>query len=377
MGADVTSRRDSDFMNESAQSFVVLHELIEAGLAALDPVARDYLVGGAESEATILRNRVAIDRRAFRPRVLVDVSQASLETDLLSKRSAMPVFLAPIGALHRFHPDGCLAAAKAASQLELPMFFGSLSPRPLPEMRSATEHVAVYQLYIRDDKPRVDETVREIEAVGFDALCLTVDSAVYSRRERDKVRRIQKSWRKAFTPDALTYQASFTWKDIERLRGITTMPIILKGIAAAEDARLALEHGVDIIYVSNHGGRQLDHALGTLDALLEIQSTVAGQTTVFVDGGFMRGSDILKALALGADGVGLGRLYCLALAADGVEGVVRMLRILQDELQTALALVGADSPSRLTRQMVVDQAFPPAPPHLFSSFPLLKPADHE
>ena len=211
----------------------------------------------------------------------------------------MPIFLAPIGALHRFHAEGDLAAAAAASNLQIPMFFGSLSQSSMAEMRAATTHDAAYQLYVRGDEKWVDEQVRKVEEHGFEAFCLTVDSAVYSRRERDLLHRFMKPWRKDLEANAMAYQGALTWLDIGRIRNNTTLPIILKGIASPEDAKLAIEHGVDVVYVSNHGGRQLDHAQGTLDSLAEIAEMVSGQAKLFVDGGFMRGTDIVKALAMG------------------------------------------------------------------------------
>ena len=351
--------------------FVVQQELVAAGLAALDPVAKAYLIGGAESEATILRNRAAIERRALRPRVLVDVNSLSAEATVLKRVAKLPIFLAPIGALHRFHSEGDLAAGTAASNSQIPMFFGSLSPSKLAEMRAATTHDAGYQLYVRGDKNWVDEQVRMVEAQGFEALCMTVDSAVYSRRERDLLHRFMKPWRKDLEADAMTHQGALTWRDIGRIRNNTTLPIILKGIASPEDAKLAIEHGVDVVYVSNHGGRQLDHAQGTMDALGEMAETVSGQAKLYVDGGFMRGTDIVKALAMGADAVGIGRLYCFALAAGGEAGVTRMLQILEEELVTALALVGAGSLADLTRKHVVAEPFLVSQPHLLSAFPLL------
>lgn len=357
---------------KSDREFVVQQELVEAGLAALDPVAKAYLIGGAESEATILRNRAAIERRALRPRVLVDVSSLSCEAQVLKRVSKMPIFLAPIGALHRFHSAGDLAAAAAASNLQIPMFFGSLSQSRMAEMRAVTTHDAAYQLYVNGDEMWVDEQVRKVEDHGFDALCLTVDSAVYSRRERDLLHRFKKPWRKDLESDAVSYQAAFTWRDIDRIRNSTTLPIILKGIASPEDAKLAVEHGVDVVYVSNHGGRQLDQAQGTLDGLDEIAETVSGKVKLFVDGGFMRGTDMIKALAIGADAVGLGRLTCFALAANGEAGVTRMLEILEEELVTALALVGARSLADLTRKHVVEESLLVSPPHLLSAFPLMK-----
>ena len=360
-----------DSEQKSDPEFVVQQELVSAGLAALDPVAKAYLIGGAESEATILRNRAAIERRALRPRVLVDVSSLSIEAQVLKRVSRMPIFLAPIGALYRFHSEGDLAAGAAASNLQMPMFFGSLSQSTMAEMRAATTHDAAYQLYVSGDDVWVDEQVRKVEDHGFEALCLTVDSAVYSRRERDLLHRFKKPWRKDLEADVMTYQAAFTWGDIGRIRNNTKLPIILKGIATPEDAKLAIEHGVDIVYVSNHGGRQLDQAQGTMDGLDEIAETVSGKVKLFVDGGFMRGTDILKALAIGADAVGIGRLYCFALAANGEAGVARMLQILEEELMTALALVGASSLADLTRRHVVEESFLVSQPHLFSAFPLM------
>ncbi|MEM7116894.1 MAG: alpha-hydroxy acid oxidase [Chloroflexota bacterium] len=358
-------------IQENDPKFVVQQEIVATGLAALDPIAKDYLIGGAETEATILRNRAAIERRALRPRVLVDVSQLNLETQIIKRMARLPIFLAPIGALHRFHPNGNTAAGTAADKMRLPMFFGGLSQQALADMRATTTHDAVYQLYIRGDAKQVDEQVRQVEELGFDALCITVDSAVYSRRERDMLRRFKKPWRKEFTPSAMNHQAAFTWQDVSRIRRDCSLPIILKGIASPEDAQLAVDHGVDVVYVSNHGGRQLDQAQGTLDVLSEIKTAVSPPTKLFIDGGFMRGTDIVKALALGADAVGIGRLYCFALAAAGEAGVVRMLQILKEELETALALVGASSTSTLCHSHVVAEPYLISHPHLLSAFPLL------
>ncbi|MFK7805272.1 MAG: alpha-hydroxy acid oxidase [Anaerolineae bacterium] len=357
-------------MQENNPEFVVQQEIVAAGLAALDPIAKDYLIGGAESEATISRNRAAIERRALRPRVLVDVSDLNIETRILKRVAKMPIFLAPVGALHRFHPEADSAAGAAASKLQTPMFFGSLSEHEPAAMRAATDHDAGYQLYVQGDKNWVDDQVQMVQDRGFDALCLTVDSAVYGRRERDMLRRFKKPWRKIFSPDA-HHQAALTWQDIGRIRRNCKLPLILKGIATPEDAHLAIEHGVDVVYVSNHGGRQLDQAQGTLDALSSIAEVVSGSSKLFVDGGFMRGTDIVKALAVGADAVGIGRLYCLALAAAGEDGVTRMLQILNEELVTALSLVGASSLSSLSRNYIVDEPFLVSQPHLLSAFPLM------
>jgi glycolate oxidase len=192
---------------------------------------------------------------------------------------------------------------------------------------------------------------------------------MYSRRERDLIGRFVKPWR-ATAPAGSTYQSGLSWAQVRSFKDKHSVPLILKGIATVEDAELAVEHGVEVIYVSNHGGRQLDHGLGSAAVLPEIVRAVRGRAEVWVDGGFMRGTDIVKAVALGAKTVGLGRLPCLGLAAAGVPGLVRALEILENEVQTCLGLLGVTSFAELTAQHVA--AAPPVGEHdVFSAFPLL------
>ena len=210
-------------------------------------------------------------------------------------------------------------------------------------------------------------------AAGYDAFCITVDTAHYSRRERDITKRFVKTWRTYNT--GMNYQAAFAWRDIERFKARHDIPLILKGIATAEDARIAIDHGVDWIYVSNHGGRQLDHGRGTMDVLPEIVDAVAGRAGIIIDGGFARGSDIVKAIAAGANLVGIGRLQCYALAAGGEKTLVRMLEILEDEVLRSLGLAGATKFAELDRTYL--HAAPAATaPHALSAFPLLKVEDY-
>jgi len=199
-----------------------------------------------------------------------------------------------------------------------------------------------------------------------------VDSAIYSRRERDIIARFQKPWRAKGQGHSAHYQAALNWNDIKRIRSRYDKPIILKGIATAEDATIAIDHGADIIYVSNHGGRQLDHALGSTAALPDIVQAVDGRARVVVDGSFSRGTDIVKALALGADGVGLGRLMCFALAAAGSEGIVRMLEILEEEVRIALGLLGVTCISELNPSHVCHTNALSHANHMDSAFPLLR-----
>jgi glycolate oxidase len=215
----------------------------------------------------------------------------------------------------------------------------------------------------------VDELVSRAREHGYAALCLTVDVAMYSRRERDLIGRFVKPWRKG-AAEVSHFQAALSWEQVQRCRDKYALPLIVKGIATAEDAELAVEHGVDVVYVSNHGGRQLDHGLGTAAVLPEIVSSVRGKAEVWVDGGFMRGTDVVKALALGASAVGLGRLCGLGLAAAGVPGLVRALELLEEEVRICLGLLGVTSYAGLTPQHLAP-APPVAEPGVFSAFPHL------
>ncbi|HYF09139.1 MAG TPA: alpha-hydroxy acid oxidase, partial [Acetobacteraceae bacterium] len=229
----------------------------------------------------------------------------------------------------------------------------------------------VFQLYVRGDADWIDETVRQAVGAGYDAFCLTVDTAIYSRRERDIARRFAKPWRATATNEGQRYQAALNWSDVKRIKDRhPSLPLILKGIATAEDALIACQHGVEVVYVSNHGGRQLDSGRGAIEVLPEVVQAVAGRAKVWVDGGFSRGTDVVKALCLGAELVGLGRLYCYALAADGAAGVVRMLEILENEIRSCLGLLGVTSYAELGPGYV-HAAMPTNLPHVHSAFPLL------
>ena len=245
----------------------------------------------------------------------------------LGRPIALPVMLAPVGGLENFHPEGGAPAARACGAAGVPIMVSSVSLPGLEGMAAATQGPKVFQLYVRGDRPWVDEIARSAIAEGYDAFCLTVDTAIYSRRERDIAKRFVKPWRERATGQH--FQAALNWDDVKRFKDTHAIPLALKGIATAEDAAMAVEHGVEVVYVSNHGGRQLDHGRGALDVLPEVVKAVDGKAKVWVDGGFSRGTDIVKAVAMGAELVGLGRLYCYALAAAGEAGVARMFDILK------------------------------------------------
>jgi len=347
--------------------FPTLEPIILEARKRLDQGAWDFLVGGSESETTFRRNRSAYDRLAFRPRVLRDVSNIDTSASLLGANLRIPVLTAPVGSLQRFAPGGAADAVAVATEFgALPVVSSASEPALEDSAAAASSPDAArwYQLYIRGDLDWCRDMVQRIEAAGFTGFVLTVDTQVPSRRERPMI--------SGTTPvrpaGATNYQALMTWDFVDQLRALTSLPFIIKGIQTAEDAALAVEHGVDVVWASNHGGRQLDHALGTLDTLPEIVAAVAGRVPIIADGGINRGSDILKAIALGADAVAIGRLQAWGLAAAGRPGLTRVLEILEAELQSAMGLLGVTSMSELTPAYVAP-AHPVTPPHEMSSWP--------
>jgi isopentenyl diphosphate isomerase/L-lactate dehydrogenase-like FMN-dependent dehydrogenase len=360
-------------MDEIRERFQNLHELAAAARQKLDRNVWDYLIGGSETETTVARNRLALDSLAFRPRVLRDVNSTDTSATFLGRKIAMPVALAPIGSIERFDPEACIAVAKAAATFGCPMFQSSVAKPELEKTaRAAPEAVKIFQLYVRGDQAWVEDIFDRAVAASFDALCLTVDTHHYSRRERDISKRYRAA--SARTPDAALYQKGLDWAQFDRIRAKYKLPLIAKGIATAEDAKLALDHGVDVIYVSNHGGRQLDFGLGTIDMLPEIVATVNGRAEIIIDGGFCRGSDVLKAIALGAGMVCIGRLYAFGMAAAGRNGILRVLELMHDEMVRAMGLLGVNQLSELNASYV--RAAPPVrPAHVLSAFPFIDPPD--
>ena len=347
-----------------------LQQILAAARSKLPPGPWSYLVGGAETETTVRRNRQALDSIAFRPRVLRDVSQINLSGTVFDQKIRLPLLLAPIGGLESIVEGGAAAAARAAALFGVPQMLSSVCQPGLEETAAAAKALQVFQLYVRGDDAWVDDWVRRAKDNGYRAFCLTVDVALYSRRERDIVGGFVKPWRSRAAEGA-PFQAALSWDQVKRFKDKHDFPLILKGIATAEDALLAVRHGVEVVYVSNHGGRQLDHGLGAAAVLPEIVSAVKGKAEVWVDGGFMRGTDVVKAVALGASMVGIGRLACLGLGAAGVPGLVRTLELLEEEIRTCLGLLGVTAFSQLTPAYLAAASAVGAP-DTFSAFPLLQ-----
>jgi isopentenyl diphosphate isomerase/L-lactate dehydrogenase-like FMN-dependent dehydrogenase len=347
--------------------FLTLHELVKKARQKLNHDNWDYIVGGAETETTVRRNRLALDSIAFRPRVLRDVSRVDPSTKFLGRPLRLPVVLAPVGGLEHFAAEAGGAAVKAAAEFGIAHMLSSVCEPGLEAVaQAAPEALRIYQLYVHGDEGWVDAMAARAIAAGYAAFCLTVDTAFYSRRERDLAKR---NIRRDNVPGR-EFQARLTWDDVARIKSRFAIPLILKGIATAEDAQLAVTHGVDVIYVSNHGGRQLDHGRGTMEMLPEIVDAIGGRARIIIDGGFNRGTDIVKALAAGADLVGLGRMQCVGLAADGQAGLVRLLEILEHEVRTCLGLLGVNTFAELDRTYL-HPAPAVEPGRTLGAFPLL------
>ncbi len=339
----------------------------------LPRVWHDYYSSGAHDEVTLRENRAAFERIAMRYRVLVDVSRRSTSTQVLGVRQAAPLLVAPT-AFHRLADErGEVATARAAGSLGLTMILSTLSNTPLEEVGEAATGPLWYQLYVFKDRGVTAALVERAEASGFDAIVVTVDAPLLGRRERDARNRFELPEGLAVanleSPEMRTLSSapatsglanyfaemldqSLTWADIEWLRSVTRLPVLVKGVVRGDDAKRAIEAGVNGIIVSNHGGRQLDTSIASIDALPSVVEAVGGAVDVLMDGGVRRGTDILKALALGASAVCVGRPILWGLAVDGEEGARDVLRILIEEFDLAMALAGCASVEDITSDLI-------------------------
>jgi isopentenyl diphosphate isomerase/L-lactate dehydrogenase-like FMN-dependent dehydrogenase len=357
-------------LGASNEEFQNLHEFVRKARANLNQNAWDYIVGAAETETTMRRNRMALDEIAFRPRVLRNVAKVDASVEVFGRKLRLPVMMAPVGALEIFEPENAAASVtRGVGRFGAAHMLSSVSEPGLEKVAGAApDALRMYQLYVRGDDAFVEDCVSRAIANKYAAFCLTVDTAHYSRRERDIAKRYVRASRLRATGG--DFQKGLEWRTVKLIKDKYKIPLVIKGIATAEDAAIALDHGVDWIYVSNHGGRQLDHGRGAMQVLPEIVNAVKGRAKIMVDGSFCRGTDIVKAIASGADLVGIGRLQCWALAAGGENGIVRLLELLEDEVIRCLGLLGVTNFSELDKSYL-HQAAPTNLPHVFSAFPLL------
>ena len=370
--------------------FTTLQEMLLIAHSKVEPAVWDFINGGTESEVTLRRNRHGLDRLAFKPRVLKDVVRIDTSTTFLGHKLALPVMMAPVGSLALIDPAAAVSVAGACKTYGSLLIYSTFADPPLDVLRAKVDNPLILGLYVRGDEAWLDEAVDQAMAAGCIAIAVVTEAPYYSRRERDLINRFrsrgsksgtyattQKVLREGSTRDAVAaaearmLPARVTWQTIERIRRRSSLPVILKGISTADDARLAVEHGASAVYISNHGGRQLDCGRGSIEVLPEIVDAVGGRAEVIMDGGIYRGTDVLKAIALGARAVCIGRLQCWALAAGGEAGLVQMMEILEEEILIAMGLLGVTKLSDMSRDHLV-QTDALDPPHIFNPFPVVK-----
>jgi 4-hydroxymandelate oxidase len=342
-----------------------LPEFEERARRCMTPMAYEYVASGAADEHTVRWNRDAFDRIRLRPRVLRDVAAVDLRVTLFGREHAFPMLLAPT-AYHRvLHPDGEIATVRGAAAAGITWIVSVGTTTPLQEIAAAATSPLWFQLYFQSDRGFTRDLVQQVEASGCEVLCLTVDSPIIGPRNR-QARAGFKLPAEVSTPHLYDIgqrgqavmdprRVAATWQDVEWLRGFTTLPLVLKGIVDGEDASRAVQAGAAGIIVSNHGGRNLDTTVAAIDALPEVVDHVGGRVPVLVDGGIRRGTDVIKALALGAAAVLIGRPYCYGLSVAGSEGVRRVVEILRRELEAAMMLSGLPAIKDIDQDVLWDE----------------------
>jgi 4-hydroxymandelate oxidase len=346
-------------------------------LADFEPLAKakmpvmgwEYVSGGAADELTMKWNKEAFQRIRLKPRVLVDVSRLDTRITLFGQEHAFPIILAPTAAQKLTHPEGELATARGASAANTAMVLSSFSNTSLEDVAAVTKKPLWFQLYAQTDHGFTRELVQRAEAGGYRALCLTVDTPITGARNRETRANVKlqslpnMKGLKGFGNESTVQtgsldifssvlDAALSWKDVEWLRSFAEVPLLVKGVLNPDDADRAVQAGVAGIMVSNHGGRNLDTVPATIDALPQVADKVAGRVPVFVDGGIRRGTDVLKALALGANAVLIGRPYLYGLGAEGEAGVTKVINILQREFAMAMALTGRTTIASIDRSVI-------------------------
>ncbi|XP_068303882.1 peroxisomal (S)-2-hydroxyacid oxidase GLO4-like [Pyrus communis] len=348
---------------------VNVNEYQELARQALPKMYYDYYTGGAEDQHTLKENVEAFRRITLRPRILVDVSRVDMSTTILGYKISAPIMLAPTAMHQLAHPEGEVATARAAAACNTIMILSYMSTCTVEEVASSCNAVRFFQIYVYKRRDISAQIVRRAEKNGYKAIVLTADTPRLGRREADiknkmvapqlrnfeglistEVDSDEGSNLEAFAKG--TFDASLCWEDIEWLKSITNLPILIKGVLTHEDARKAMEVGVAGIVVSNHGARQLDYTPATISVLEEVVHAVGGKIPVLFDGGIRRGTDVFKALALGAQAVLVGRPVVYGLAANGKRGVKRVIEMLKDEFELTMALSGCPSIGDITRSHV-------------------------
>lgn len=325
-----------------SSQIVNLFDFEKLAASKMTRMAYEYVASGAADELTVRWNRQAFDSIKLNPTVLTDVSQIDTRISLLGLDLSSPILIAPTAYHKIMHPEGELATARGAGAASAIYVVSSFTTTPLQEIAQVATQPLWLQLYVRDDRELTKSLIQQAEALGFRALCVTVDTPSAGVRNRQEKARfaLPDGVNTPHMPGGLAEKKPFTWADIEWIRSFTKIPVLLKGILNPDDAEKAMEAGVSGIIVSNHGGRNLDTVPATIEALPRIAEKVNKRIPVLMDGGIRRGTDVLKAIALGADAVLVGKPICFGLACGGAEGVTKVLEILRNEFELAMALSG-------------------------------------
>jgi 4-hydroxymandelate oxidase len=329
---------------------------------AMDAAAYAYYAGGAADEITMRANLAAFERYRLLPRVLVDVSSIDAATTMLGTPVSMPIGIAPNAAQHLADKEAECATARAAAKAGVLMCLSTFSNRSMEDVAAASDGPKWFQLYVHKDRGVAKNIIERAAASGYRAIVLTVDFPVGGYRERELRTPFRQTEQQAFgnLPDDARgksilemldglINASLTWDDLDWIRSVSGLPLVVKGVLSPADAALCVENGADAIVVSNHGGRQLDRVPAAVDMLEPVVDAVAGRAEVYLDGGIRRGTDVVTALARGARAVFIGRPYLFALALAGQDGVELCLELIHAELLNAMALIGADRIERVER----------------------------
>ena len=334
-------------------------QVIARARELLDPELFTWAASGAGVEVTVRRNALALSALALIPRLMTDVSNVDISSSFLGVPLQIPVMMAPVGALALYHPDDARASGEGAARAGTSVFCGILGDQPWEEVATTAPGQHFFQMYVLGDRDWLGSVIERVEKAGFAGICLTADTPAIARRDSNIAGGYDWNIYHGNGPANLRdlgydpeFKGRFTWTDLQWLSEATSLPLILKGVMSAADALRAVDSGVQGIYVSNHGGRAVDHGLSPIEVLAEIVEAVDGRAEVIIDSGFTRGAEVCKALALGARAVAIGRLQCWALAIGGAAGVEKVLEILRQELLLTMANLGCRNVDDLTPDMV-------------------------
>ncbi len=347
---------------EDLKDIINLFDFEKMAEGKMTKMAYEFVASGAADEFTVKWNREALDRLKIQTRVLNDVTKLDTKVSLFGTEMPYPIMIAPTAFHKIMHPEGEIATARGAAAASTTYVVSSFTTTPIEEIAKVATKPLWFQLYVVDDRDFVRDLVQKVEAQGCRALCVTVDTPVSGSRDRQRKAKFKlpDDLKPPYMIDtafaskgqALAFKKSLTWDDIEWLRSLTKLPVLLKGILNPEDAEKAIQVGASGIIVSNHSGRNLDTVPATIEVLPQIVKKVNNRIPVLMDGGIRRGTDVLKAMALGASAVLVGKPICFGLACGGSDGVAKVLTILQKEFEFAMALSGRTSIKSIDQSLI-------------------------